>query len=173
MSRRTDNYIWVREKQDHELEWIRAEQFNDKTVARPLVIINGGFDLLHVGHMRLIFQARELSEGGTLICAMDSDRRIRESKGPTRPIMSWVERAATLAYMPIDYLVEIDSNVEMRNFLQRLRPNVRVQGGEYITNVSKYPWLQKAYVRSTGIHTSDIVKRITNRYESNLCIDLT
>lgn len=163
MSQRLDNYIWVREKQDHELEWIRADRFEDHNMPRPLVVINGAFDLLHAGHMRLIFHARELAHNGTLICAMDSDRRIKESKGPSRPILTWVERATLLTYMPLDYLIEIDADLEMKKFLNRVKPDVRVQGGEYISTASKYPRIKKAFVRSTGIHTSTLIERIMHQ----------
>jgi cytidyltransferase-like protein len=131
------------------------------------VVINGAFDLLHVGHMRLIFQAREMAGNkGTLVCALDSDRRIRDSK-KGRPILTWVERATALSYMPIDYLIEIDSDEEMKNFLNKSRPNLRVQGGEYVDKASKYPWLKKAYVRSEGMHTSVIIERILKQCKPN------
>jgi D-beta-D-heptose 7-phosphate kinase/D-beta-D-heptose 1-phosphate adenosyltransferase len=140
-----------------ELEWVRAERFEGHDLPRPLVLINGAYDLLHSGHMKIISHARE--HAATLVCAMDSDRKIRASKGAARPIMNWVERYATMSYMPIDFIVEIDSDLEMRNLINRLRPDLRVQGSEYLTSVSKYPWLKKMLVTDSGIHTSEIIRR--------------
>jgi D-beta-D-heptose 7-phosphate kinase/D-beta-D-heptose 1-phosphate adenosyltransferase len=155
------NWHWAVNRDPSELEWMRAERFRGMQLKAPVVLINGAFDLLHSGHMKVISYARE--HAGTLVCAMDSDRRIREAKGPSRPILNWVERATTLGYMPIDYLVEIDSDEEMRDLINSLRPDLRVQGGDYVEHASKYPWLRKMFVTTGGIRTSEIVRRIKER----------
>ena len=162
--RRIKNYMFVREKKNDDLEWIRAERVVSDNMPRPIVLCNGVFDLLHPGHLRILFQARDL--GKTLIVAMDSDRRVKELKGPLRPIMNWVERATYLQYMPIDLLCEIDSDEEMNELIQRVRPDIRVQGAEYLATRSRYPWLRKAYVRMGNIKTSDIINRIIERYNN-------
>lgn len=140
-----------------ELEWVRAEAFRDMDLPRPIVVINGAFDLLHSGHMKVISYAREHAK--TLVCAMDSDRKIRALKGPQRPVMNWIERATAMGYMPVDYLVEIDSDAEMRDLLNTLRPDLRVQGGDYVDTASKYPWLKKMFVTTGGMRTSEIIRR--------------
>lgn len=150
-------YFWTRQRNPAELEWVRASSFEGHSLPRPIVLVNGCFDLLHSSHMKLLFAARE--KGETLVCAMDSDRRVRAAKGPHRPVLNWIERATALGYMPIDYLVEIDSDAEMRDLINSLRPDLRVQGSDYIGAASKYPWLRKMFVQSGRINTSEIVRR--------------
>jgi bifunctional ADP-heptose synthase (sugar kinase/adenylyltransferase) len=162
--RRIKNYFWVRERNPDELEWVRAQSFDGADLPRPLVLINGCWDILHAGHMRLIFAAREKAgDRGTLVCAMDSDRMVRSAKqregAAPRPILSWIERAASLNYMPIDYLVEIDTADEFRTLVALLKPDLRVQGADRIDTVTRFPWLRKAFVRSGSIHTSEIIRR--------------
>lgn len=159
------NWHWAANRDTTELEWMRASAFDGHDLPRPIVVVNGAFDLLHSGHMKVISYARERAK--TLICAMDSDRRIRAAKGPERPILNWIERATALGYLPLDYLVEIDSDTEMRDFLNSVRPDLRVQGGDYLGQASKYPWLDKLYVQTGGLRTSEIIRRIKERYGNN------
>jgi len=170
MPRRIDNYYFVRDRSDREdISWVRAEQIKQGQFTGPVVLINGAFDLLHTSHMRLIFEARgKANPLGTVICALDSDRKIRESKGPGRPVMSWPERYAALQYMPIDVIIEVDSDLEMRDLIRRVKPDLRVQGVEYRGQSSRYPWLRKAYIRDGGTHCSDIIKRCYDSYMKGL-----
>lgn len=134
---------------------------------RPIVLINGAFDLLHSGHWKIIQRARR--NAATLICALDSDARVAH-KDPRRPIQTYVERATMLGYTPVDYLSEIDSDRDMYTLICALKPDLRVQGPEYAT-VSKYPWIPKAIVSGLdtkgnrmGMSTSQIITRILERY---------
>lgn len=160
---RVKSYMFVRDRREDGIEWVRAAAFDPTDLPRPLILLNGCFDILHSGHMKLLFQARDRCK--TLVVAMDSDRRVREGKGPGRPVLGWIERATALGYFPIDYLVEIDSNIEMRDFINRVRPDFRVQGAEYADQASQYPWLRKIFVRSEGMRTSYIIERIEQAYE--------
>lgn len=154
------NYFWVRQKPSNELAWVRAQALSID-LPRPIVLVNGCFDLLHPGHMKLIFHARDLATPrGTLVCAMDSDRLVREVKGPQRPIMNWHERAAYLNYMPIDKLVEVDSLMEFKELIERLEPDLRVQGEDWKNKPTRFPKLRKAFVGGSGFRTSDIIERI-------------
>ncbi len=160
---RLKNYTFLRDRREDELDWVRPTHFKGLDLPRPIGLINGCFDVLHSGHMRMIFQAREHCK--TLVCAMDSDRLIKEQKhidsqGIQRPVLSWVERATALGYMPIDYLVEIDNTKEMNTLIQHLDPDFRVQGVEYKTKPTRYPYLHKLFVRSAGMRTSEIIRRI-------------
>ncbi len=72
-----------------------------------LVFTNGVFDLLHVGHVRYLAQARAL--GDALVVAINSDRSVRELKGPDRPVFDQSERAEILAALRhVDYVVIFD-----------------------------------------------------------------
>ena len=94
-----------------------------------LVFTNGVFDLLHVGHVRYLAQARAL--GDVLVVAINSDRTVRELKGPDRPVFNEAERAEILAALRhVDY-VTIFNDVSPRTLITQLLPDVLVKGGDY------------------------------------------
>jgi cytidyltransferase-like protein len=131
------------------------------TFSGPVVLVNGAFDLLHSGHMKVLFAARhKAGDMGTVVCAMDSDKKIAGRKGKGRPILSWVERAAALAYMPIDHLVEIETDEEMKRLVELVRPDLRVLGDEYLGKVSRFPKIPVMYVVVRGMSTGKIVERV-------------
>lgn len=166
--KRLKNYFFTRERNANEVEWCRANALQADMLMRPVVLVTGVFDLLHVGHMRMLFAAREKAEGGTLVVAMNSDRMVQEMKGESRPIMSWCERAATLGYMPVDVLVEVDSDVELRDLTNRIRPDIKVMGMDHFpASASKYPWMRKMFVRAGGMRTSEIIQRVLDRQKED------
>ncbi|HEY2961524.1 MAG TPA: adenylyltransferase/cytidyltransferase family protein, partial [Pyrinomonadaceae bacterium] len=86
-----------------------------------LVFTNGVFDLLHVGHVRYLAQARAL--GDALVVAINSDRSVREIKGPGRPVFDEGERAEILAALrSVDYVVVFD-DISPRSLISRLLPD--------------------------------------------------
>ena len=94
-----------------------------------LVFTNGVFDLLHVGHVRYLEEARAL--GDALVVAINSDRTVRELKGPDRPIFNEAERAEILAALrDVDYVTVFD-DISPRSLIARLLPDVLVKGGDY------------------------------------------
>lgn len=94
-----------------------------------LVFTNGVFDLLHVGHVRYLAEARAL--GDALVVAINSDRSVRELKGPDRPVFDQAERAEILAALRcVDYVVIFD-DVSPRSLIGKLLPDVLVKGGDY------------------------------------------
>ncbi|HVF22187.1 MAG TPA: D-glycero-beta-D-manno-heptose 1-phosphate adenylyltransferase [Pyrinomonadaceae bacterium] len=94
-----------------------------------LVFTNGVFDLLHVGHVRYLAQAREL--GDALVVAINSDRTVRELKGPDRPVFAQEERAEILAALRhVDYVVIFD-DISPRTLIGKLLPDVLAKGGDY------------------------------------------
>jgi D-beta-D-heptose 7-phosphate kinase/D-beta-D-heptose 1-phosphate adenosyltransferase len=96
---------------------------------KTLVFTNGVFDLLHVGHVRYLAEARSL--GDLLLVAINSDRTVRELKGEGRPITNESERAEILAALrQVDYVTIFD-DVSPRALITRLLPNVLVKGGDY------------------------------------------
>ena len=106
-----------------------AERERLRAGGKRLVFTNGVFDLLHVGHVRYLEQARAL--GDALVVAINSDRTVRELKGPNRPIFNQAERAEILAALRVvDYVVVFD-DVSPRNLIAELLPDVLVKGGDY------------------------------------------
>ena len=96
---------------------------------KSLVFTNGVFDLLHVGHVRYLAEARAL--GDSLVVAINSDRTVRELKGNGRPIFNEHERAEILgALRPVDFVTIFD-DVSPRSLIAKLVPDVLVKGGDY------------------------------------------
>ena len=100
-----------------------------RATGRRLVFTNGVFDLLHVGHVRYLTQARAL--GDALVVAINSDRTVRELKGPGRPVFDEAERAEILAALRIVDYVTIFDDVSPRSLIAELVPDVLVKGGDY------------------------------------------
>jgi len=106
-----------------------AERERLRAAGSRLVFTNGVFDLLHVGHVRYLAQARAL--GDALIVAINSDRTVRELKGSNRPVFDQAERAEILAALRVvDYVVVFD-DVSPRSLIAELLPDVLVKGGDY------------------------------------------
>ena len=94
-----------------------------------LVFTNGCFDVLHVGHVRYLRQAREL--GDALLVAVNSDRSVRALKGAGRPLLSEGERAELLAALAFVDFVTVFDDVSPRALIADLLPDVLVKGGDY------------------------------------------
>ena len=100
-----------------------------RAAGKSLVFTNGVFDLLHVGHVRYLTQARGL--GDALVVAINSDRTVRELKGPDRPVFDQAERAEILAALrSVDYVCVFD-DISPRKLITTLLPDVLVKGGDY------------------------------------------
>jgi len=91
---------------------------------------NGCFDILHIGHIKMLQYARSL--GDYLIVGIDGDRRVKELKGGTRPINDQLSRSEFLiALKSVDSVVVFDSKFEMRELLKTHRITDMVVGEEY------------------------------------------
>jgi|SRR5579862_9184093 len=97
-----------------------------------VVFTNGCFDLLHVGHVTLIDDARR--EGDRLILAINSDASVSALKGPTRPIVNEKARARVLAALAaVDAVVVFDEPTPLELMVE-LQPDVIVKGGDYVAD---------------------------------------
>ena len=100
-----------------------------RAAEKKLVFTNGVFDLLHVGHVRYLAQARQL--GDALVVAINSDDSVREIKGAGRPLMNQDDRAEVLAALAaVDYVTVFD-DISPRALIGELLPDVLVKGGDY------------------------------------------
>lgn len=111
------------------MDQMLAERECLRAAGKRLVFTNGVFDLLHVGHVRYLGAARTL--GDALMVAINSDRSVRELKGPDRPVFDEAERAEILAALrDVDYVVVFD-DISPRSTIRKLLPDVLVKGGDY------------------------------------------
>ena len=93
------------------------------------VFTNGCFDLLHVGHLRLLWFAR--AQGDRLVVGLNSDESVRRLKGPTRPITPVDERREMLlALEPVDQVIIFHEDTPL-TLIEALRPEVLVKGPDY------------------------------------------
>ncbi len=111
------------------LEELLSERERLRSARKRLVFTNGVFDLLHVGHVRYLEQARGF--GDALLVALNSDRSVRELKGTSRPVISQNERAEVLAALRSVSYVTIFDDSTPRFLIARLLPDVLVKGGDY------------------------------------------
>lgn len=96
---------------------------------KRIVLANGCFDLLHVGHVRYLAAARRL--GDVLFVGLNSDAAVRRLKGPGRPLVPAAERQEILeALRAVDYVVLFEDDTADR-LLERLRPHVHAKGTDY------------------------------------------
>jgi rfaE bifunctional protein nucleotidyltransferase chain/domain len=106
-------------------EWRRAFRANGK----KLVVTNGCFDVLHLGHVAYLESARNL--GDALLVGVNGDNSARELKGAGRPVNSENDRAAVLAALESVDGVCIFIEKTAVKFLERAQPDLYVKGGDY------------------------------------------
>jgi rfaE bifunctional protein nucleotidyltransferase chain/domain len=100
-----------------------------RSAGKVVVFTNGCFDLLHVGHIRCLQQAR--AKGDLLVVGVNTDASVRKLKGPDRPINPESDRAERLAALQcVDYvtLFPEDTPIEL---ITAIRPDIHVKGGDY------------------------------------------
>jgi len=97
-----------------------------------ITLANGGFDLLHVGHVRYLRAAKAL--GGRLVVAINSDDSVRALKGEGRPIMPAKERAEIVAALADVDAVVIFPEFDVRAILREIRPDVQAKGSDSTPN---------------------------------------
>ena len=102
-------------------EWRRSGE--------QIVLANGCFDLLHVGHVRYLHGAKAL--GGRLIVGMNSDASVRQLKGEGRPLMPAEERAEIIAALTDVDAVVIFDEPDVRGLIRELHPDVQAKGTDY------------------------------------------
>ena len=110
---------------DHAVERVHRWRSTGETV----VLANGVFDLLHVGHVRYLAGARAL--GSRLVVGLNGDRSAAALKGAGRPVLSAEDRAQLVAALRDVDLVVIFDDPTADRLLERIRPDVQVKGTDY------------------------------------------
>jgi D-glycero-beta-D-manno-heptose 1-phosphate adenylyltransferase len=102
-------------------EWRRAGE--------RVIVANGAFDLLHVGHVRYLNAAKAL--GGKLVVAINSDASVRALKGEGRPVIPEQERAEIIAALAAVDAVVIFPELDVRTMIREIRPDIQAKGTDY------------------------------------------
>jgi rfaE bifunctional protein nucleotidyltransferase chain/domain len=132
---------------------------------KKIVVTNGCFDLMHVGHLRVLEAAKQRAD--ILVVALNTDASVRRLKGPRRPLIPLEERAELMAALkPVDYVTFFDEDTPLE-VMKRLKPDVLVKGGdwsqdkivgrEYAKRVVRVPLVE-------GRSTTGIVNAILEKY---------
>ena len=100
-----------------------------RATGRKLVVTNGCFDLLHLGHVTYLESARQ--EGDSLLIGVNGDEGVRQLKGDGRPVNSETDRALVLAALESVQAVCIFADKTATRFLERAQPDIYVKGGDY------------------------------------------
>ena len=154
---------------------ILTRQEIPKVVARArgqgkrLVFTNGCFDILHVGHIKLLQRARSL--GDLLVIGINDDVSVRSLKGESRPLIGENERAHVLAALDCVDFVTIFPEATPLALLELIRPDVLVKGGDYAIHevvgrdlVESYGGRVELVPVVEGFSTTDLVRRIVEKY---------
>ena len=141
-----------------------------RTRGKRIVTINGSFDVLHAGHLRILTEAREQAD--VLVVGLNSDESVRALKGPTRPIVPQQQRADLLLGLRcVDYVHVFDEATPIA-FIEQIAPDVHVNGLEYGQNCVEASTVRRLggrlhlVPRSLGLSTTSIVQAIDRRDSS-------
>lgn len=135
---------------------------------KKVVTYNGSFDILHLGHIKSLEEAR--GQGDVLIVPLNSDKSVQSYKGPNHPIVSQKERAQTLAALScVDYVVIFDE-INPKEILNKIQPDVHCHGSDWGKDCVEKETVEsnggKIYILKTvpGLSTTGLVKKILNIY---------
>ena len=137
-----------------------------KKQGKKIILANGCFDILHVGHIRYLTGAKRL--GDILIAALNSDKSTRALKGKGRPITPEDERVEIISALEcVDY-VTLFSELNVDNILLKLKPDVHAKGSDYTKDTVPEKDTVKSYGGAVAItgdpknhSTKDIIKIIS------------
>ena len=151
------------------LDALLAALTSRRAAGARVALTNGTFDLLHVGHLRSLEQAR--ANGDLLVVCVNSDASVRSYKAPGRPIVRQAERAELIAGLAcVDYVVIFDEPTAAR-LVEAIRPDVYVKGADYATKPLPERPIVEAYGGTVvlvpleaGHSTTDLVADVVRRY---------
>ncbi len=151
------------------IKWIEPAELASKVETlkkqgKKIATLNGSFDLLHAGHLHIIYEAS--LQGDVLIVALNTDSSIQKYKSPKRPIVSLPHRARMMAALGFVDFVTCFEETDPRAILEKIRPHVHVNGAEYGAEC-----IEAGVVKShggkihivplvPGLSTSNLIKKI-------------
>ena len=168
------NMMWSVECQN---KCINPNNLQQKVAAireegKKIATLNGSFDLLHAGHLQIIYEAS--LQADVLIVALNSDSSIKQYKNPLRPIIPLEYRLQMMSALGfVDYVTWFDET-DPRNLLQKIKPDVHVNGAEYGKNcieaqtVKSYGGEIHIVKLVPGLSTTQILKTITDLQQNEV-----
>jgi D-beta-D-heptose 7-phosphate kinase/D-beta-D-heptose 1-phosphate adenosyltransferase len=157
-------------KKIKDLSSLKKEIETIKARGKRIVFTNGCFDLLHPGHMRYLYAARQM--GDYLVVAVNTDRSVKIIKGANRPVQSQDERTELLAALSfVDAVVLFDEDNPLK-VIQHLVPNVLVKGGDWTEDkiigadvVKQAGGVVKSLPFVSGYSTTALIEKIKKQGE--------
>lgn len=149
----------------HEVNKIQTMDSIERVLAgqrhKKIVFTNGCFDILHIGHIRYLKEAK--AKGDILVLGLNSDASVKRLKGPSRPVNSEQDRMDMLAEMEfIDYVVLFEEDTPY-NLITRVKPDILVKGGDY--NVDNI--VGADFVRANG-GTVEVIPFVEGKSTTNI-----
>ncbi len=139
-----------------------------KKQGKKIVTYNGSFDVFHFGHLESLKEAKK--QGDILIVPLNSDQSVRLYKGPNRPISSQEKRAALLAALEcVDY-VTIFNEINCKNILNKIKPNIHCNGSDWGKNCVERGVVEKNKGKihilkwQKGLSASNLIEKILTVY---------
>jgi rfaE bifunctional protein nucleotidyltransferase chain/domain len=157
--------IWEREILKDKLDALRRD-------GRKIAFTNGCFDILHVGHVRYLKEARKTAD--VLILGLNSDSSVKSIKGDQRPLVPEQERAEVLAALEFVDFVTIFPELTPLELINYLKPDVLIKGGDWLeervvgrNEIKKWGGQLVIIPEVEGKSTTNIVEKIKKVYCSN------
>lgn len=145
-----------------------TEEFLKKNQGKKIVFTNGCFDILHLGHVEYLNEAR--AQGDLLVVAINSDASVRKLKGPDRPINNEHDRAMMLLNLKAVDCVQIFTEETPLEIIKLIKPNVLVKGGDWkpeqiVGNdfVKSIGGETKSLMFKDGYSTSNLIKAVQGK----------
>ena len=143
---------------------LRLDQ--EKKSGKSIATLNGSFDLLHAGHLYILFEASQTAD--ILVVALNTDDSIKRYKSPKRPIVPLQYRMKMIASLAfVDYVTFFDED-DPRKLLEQIKPNVHVNGAEYGSHCIEAETVKNIQARLhlvpkiEGLSTSQLIQTIQN-----------
>jgi rfaE bifunctional protein nucleotidyltransferase chain/domain len=132
---------------------------------RKLVFTNGCFDILHVGHVRYLQEARAL--GDFLLVALNTDASVQRLKGPTRPVQNEMSRSEIMAALECVSFVTLFDEQTPERLIEAVRPDILVKGGDWAIDkiaggsfVQSYGGTVRSLNFTQGFSTTSIIQKL-------------
>jgi rfaE bifunctional protein nucleotidyltransferase chain/domain len=155
----------------HSLNQLKFLIARERKAGKRIVLANGCFDLIHVGHIRYLRESK--ARGDLLVVALNSDSSVRKLKGPGRPILTVEERVAIISsFAFVDYVTVFDKP-DVAEILLTLKPEIHAKGSDYTEETVPERKTVLSYGGNTAItggpkvkSTSEIIRSIQDRLGS-------